>query len=535
MPRLCLQMNCYTLGRAASSPKISVVTFAPLSRQSGSWRLFCATPGTKIDPCKVLMQQYMHPLVQQEEQLCKQMQQLERKKSSIEASIADCVKRIAAAREQEDCQKVKEDEHQKHALQLQKRRDELIIERDAKGNEYARKVEEVGFDEAEKRLEQIRLRQALKEIKGPLLQKYAELHSDVLTHNDKIKVAHAAAVKATQIASDLRSNAKTVQAKEESFKSDLNDVQRDLADLHTAIEDVRQKKGQAEFQASRLRKASAWAQRISPFIVPSVENLPILVLQRHQAIRVAATNLGMTSSRELLDLECVAAELKDFPGIELELRASGYLAVDLAQMEFSLLQLKAAGFSALEMLQIGIGIAELKEAGFEASELKEAGVEAKELHGIGFTADKLKAAGFKASALIDAGFTAAQLKLTGYDAQTLRQANLSAADLKEGGFLVSELLRASFTPKELKEAGIQAEQLREEGLKPVELMEAGFTEEELLDAGFPHDQARAAKFKSLGTSAKELLASNTFTVSQLKDAGWGTGELGKGWVQAAFS
>jgi intracellular multiplication protein IcmE len=277
---------------------------------------------------------------------------------------------------------------------------------------------------------------------------------------------------------------------------------------------------------------------------------------------------------------CGIAQLKMAGFTPIDLKQAGFTPAELRQAGFTPAELKQAGFTAAELKQAGFTPDELKQAGFPATgglsdaaiqaagcdptklkALYNEGVSAEQTHDLnGCSVAALKAAGFNAGDLLKAGFTPKQLTAAGFTPADLSQAEFPA----NGGISDAAIQAAGCDPTKLKEVykeGVSAEQIHalngcsaaalktagfgagdllKGGFNPKQLMAAGFTpaelkagEKSLADAGISDADIRAAgcdpeKIKMLhkkGISLKRIQAINNCSITALKAAGFGAGDL----------
>jgi len=371
--------------------------------------------------------------------------------------------------------------------------------------------------------------------KGSVLSEYAKLHRDCNALRDSIGYANSEVVKIVQIAEEQRRMGDENRAKLAAQHAELFKLKKDLDEINEIQKSLTKEFAKVEQEATRMRSCIRWAKNISPLLEPTVDNIPLLLLHRHQAIQISVTSPGNADLKVLRELDCTAEELVQYSDIEVRLRKSGFSAPELKRMGFSTQQLKEAGFLVSDVVKAdpSLSTAELKCLGFTAAELLDCEVCVfavddlvngaycvTELRQAGFTAAELGAAGCSEAALKDGGFSAMQLKDGGFSAMQLKEVGFTLDDLKTCGFSLGQLLSAEFDVVALKSAGFSATQLNAEGLTLIALLTAGFTEAELQLAGFGTVLIRTAQVAMSGSAAAADLLRKGFDAAQLRAAGF---------------
>jgi len=459
--------------------------FTGLSRSlrlQASCRLICARrfaavsgfgseDGSACSAVEELLQHELQPLLQRRSNVQAHLEPLLRELCNLDGVVSDCEKRLAAAEEQVRARQGDVSSYDEHIGDLLRRLQEKETRRTAKGDEYRYYAKAVGIDEAaaDNVLKHI-CKHPAEPQKGPLLTEFADLHQQCVDIQHQIAGAEACVLKAKAVITEKRSEADDLSLKRQHTNAQKAELEKQVQELQGALDRIADAVARRDLDAQRMRAAVAWAERISPFLRPTTENLPMLLLHRHHAIQSAclsAEDFGLSVLRELA---CTADEVAEFPNITKRLRACGFSAADLRVMHFPVSQLKSAGYQAGELLKAGFAAAELKDAGFKVGDLA-----------------------------------------------------LTASELRRAGFSLQELLANGFSVEQLKLAGSTAGELREVGISAVDLISVGFSEEELLDAGVEVDLVSAAFGKSCGLTVAELL--HDFSLSQLKRAGFSATDL----------
>eukprot|EP00930_Biecheleria_cincta_P061709 TRINITY_DN47272_c0_g1_i1.p1 TRINITY_DN47272_c0_g1~~TRINITY_DN47272_c0_g1_i1.p1 ORF type:complete len:242 (+),score=64.72 TRINITY_DN47272_c0_g1_i1:2-727(+) len=166
---------------------------------------------------QVLLKQEIEPLQQRSLELQSQLEPLERDLCSLEGCVSDCKKDIAAARGHVVAREEDAAHNDARVEELKRQLGKKVTERSAKGDEYRHQAHAVGIDEAaaDAMLKHV-CKNAEEAQRAPLLQAFAQVHCECLEIQRAIMEAEAGAVKSRIIASEKRSEAEALMAKEQA-------------------------------------------------------------------------------------------------------------------------------------------------------------------------------------------------------------------------------------------------------------------------------------------------------------------------------
>lgn len=230
-----------------------------------------------------------------------------------------------------------------------------------------------GAEDTDAALEEARVC-PLERHEGTILQPYADAYAQLQGAKDEMETVLKDIREAEGALARHRSEASTLEEKKTSAQELLVRAEEAISQAEAQLSEVTSAISNIDRDLRRLKAAARWASRLeSSFFDVTLDNLPLLVLCRHQQIAIAVTSRNEKDLLDIRDLDCDAEELSVFPGIEARLREAGFSALELRHMGFGAEELKKGGFDAASLRSAGFGVAELQDLGVDGEQLREAG------------------------------------------------------------------------------------------------------------------------------------------------------------------